>query len=83
MADTEHGQLQQQTLETQTVQDERMGIARYLATRLSTLKPPLNQAPNPFSALLLLNKQQWLFVSVSCPGLLSPSNQREQFTYAL
>jgi SHS family lactate transporter-like MFS transporter len=29
------------------------------------LKPPMNPAPNPFKALTLLNKQQWLFFLVS------------------
>lgn len=37
---------------------------RYAITRLPTLIPPMNPAPNPFKALLLLNTQQWLFFLV-------------------
>lgn len=44
---------------------EKMTVGRYLATRVSTLVPPMNKAPNPFKALMLLNKQQWLFFFVS------------------
>lgn len=39
---------------------------RYAITRVPTLIPPMNPAPNPFKALTLLNKQQWLFFGV-CP----------------
>ena len=45
--------------------DEHMGVGRYIATRISTLKPPMNKAPNPFSLLRLLNVQQWLFFLVA------------------
>ncbi|KAL8965113.1 MAG: hypothetical protein Q9183_004020 [Haloplaca sp. 2 TL-2023] len=41
--------------------ESRMGIGRYLATRLSTLKPPMAKAPNPLKVLALLNLQQRLF----------------------
>lgn len=44
---------------------EKMTAGRYLATRVTTLVPPMNKAPNPFKALMLLNKQQWLFFFVS------------------
>jgi hypothetical protein len=44
---------------------EKMSVGRYLATRVTTLVPPMNKAPNPFKALMLLNKQQWLFFFVS------------------
>ncbi|KAE8146707.1 major facilitator superfamily domain-containing protein [Aspergillus avenaceus] len=47
---------------------ERMGIGRYLYTRLPTLVPPMHPAPNPFKALTLLNKQQWLFFTVAFCG---------------
>lgn len=47
---------------------EKMGIGRYLATRLPTLKPPMNKAPNPFKLLALLNRQQWLFFLVGFLG---------------
>lgn len=39
-------------------------VGRYLATRLTTLKPPMNKAPNPFKTLALLNRQQWVFFMV-------------------
>lgn len=40
---------------------EEMSAGRYLATRFSTLKPPMNKAPNPIKLLLLLNRRQWAF----------------------
>lgn len=43
---------------------EGQSAGRYLATRISSLKPPLHKIPNPFKALGLLNKQQWLFFLV-------------------
>ncbi|KAL3490434.1 major facilitator superfamily domain-containing protein [Aspergillus germanicus] len=42
--------------------------AQYLKERLPTLKPPMRKAPNPFKALALLNRQQWLFFSVAFWG---------------
>ena len=39
-------------------------VIEYSITRLPTLIPPMNPAPNPFKALALLNKQQWLFFGV-------------------
>lgn len=69
MADTQHGKSQPETVQSpatpaQEVSEEPMGITRYLLTRLSTLKPPMNPAPNPIKALLLLNTEQWLFFLV-------------------
>ncbi|KAK2758391.1 hypothetical protein FQN54_004241 [Arachnomyces sp. PD_36] len=49
------------TGETET----KMSAGKYLATRLPTLKPPMNKAPNPIRVLGLLNKQQWLFFLVA------------------
>jgi MFS transporter, SHS family, lactate transporter len=46
-------------------EEGNMSIGRYLATRVTTLIPPMNKAPNPFTALMMLNKQQWLFFLVS------------------
>lgn len=46
-------------------QEENMSAGRYLATRVSTLKPPMNKAPNPFKLLMLLNTQQWMFFLVA------------------
>ncbi|KAJ5760028.1 Major facilitator superfamily domain general substrate transporter [Penicillium odoratum] len=48
--------------------EENMSIGRYFATRISTLKPPMNKAPNPIRALMLLNCQQWLFFLVAFLG---------------
>ena len=47
---------------------DNMSVGRYMATQLSTLKPPMYKAPNPFSLLHLLNKQQWLFFLVGFFG---------------
>lgn len=44
--------------------EEHMSIGRYIATRIPSLVPPMNPAPNPFKALTLLNKQQWMFFAV-------------------
>lgn len=40
--------------------EENMSVGKYIATRLTSLKPPMNPAPNPFKALTLLNRKQWL-----------------------
>jgi len=40
---------------------EHMGAGRYLATRATTLKPPMAKVANPFKLLAMLNLQQWLF----------------------
>ncbi|KAI9850721.1 MAG: hypothetical protein M1838_005212 [Thelocarpon superellum] len=47
---------------------EKMSIGRYAATRITTLKPPMDRAPNPFKLLALLNRQQWLFFLVAFLG---------------
>jgi len=44
--------------------EEHMSIGRYIATRIPTLVPPMNPAPNPFKALALLNRTQWLNFTV-------------------
>ncbi|KAG9917908.1 sugar transporter family protein, partial [Aureobasidium melanogenum] len=44
---------------------ESMSAGRYIATRVSTLKPPMTKVDNPIRLLRLLNKQQWLFFAVS------------------
>ncbi|KAJ5100334.1 hypothetical protein N7456_006386 [Penicillium angulare] len=48
--------------------EEDMSIGRYIVTRLPTLVPPMRKAPNPFKALALLNRQQWLFFWVAFLG---------------
>ena len=47
---------------------ENMSAGRYLATRLPTLKPPMNKIPNPISLLRLLNTQQWMFFLIGFLG---------------
>lgn len=47
------------------VPHERMSVAKYAATRFSTLKPPMAKVANPFALLALLNRQQWLFFLVA------------------
>lgn len=44
--------------------EEHMTVGRYISTRISSLVPPMNPAPNPFKALTLLNRTQWLNFSV-------------------
>lgn len=46
-------------------QRRQMSVSRYIATRIPTLKPPMNKAPNPFKLLALLNFQQWMFFLVA------------------
>ncbi|KAJ5908231.1 hypothetical protein N7495_000913 [Penicillium taxi] len=48
--------------------EEHLSIKRYIATRIPSLVPPMNPAPNPFKSLTLLNRQQWLFFSVAFFG---------------
>jgi SHS family lactate transporter-like MFS transporter len=43
----------------------KMSAGRYLATRFSTLKPPMNKAENPIKLLRMLNTQQWMFFLVA------------------
>lgn len=45
--------------------DQHQPVGRYLATRITTLKPPLAKAPNPIRLLRMLNLQQWLFFLVA------------------
>lgn len=42
----------------------KMSASRYLATRVTTLKPPMHKAPNPFKLLAMLNRRQWAFFFV-------------------
>jgi hypothetical protein len=44
--------------------EEHMSVSRYISTRISSLVPPMNPAPNPFKALTLLNRTQWLNFTV-------------------
>lgn len=47
---------------------QKMSVGAYIATRIPTLKPPMNKAPNPFKLLALLNFQQWMFFLVGFIG---------------
>jgi SHS family lactate transporter-like MFS transporter len=40
---------------------QKMSAGRYLATRFSTLKPPMDKVENPITVLRLLSSKQWLF----------------------
>ena len=53
------------SLQSDVSEAEHITVARYLGTRISTLKPPMNRAPNPIKLLRLLNLQQWLFFLVA------------------
>ena len=45
--------------------NRHMSPAKYAATRITTLKPPMAKAPNPFKLLAMLNTQQWMFFLVA------------------
>lgn len=45
-----------------------MSAAKYAATRITTLKPAMDKAPNPFKLLGMLNTQQWMFFLVAFFG---------------
>jgi hypothetical protein len=47
---------------------EKMSASRYIATRFSSLKPPMDRVENPISLLASLNKQQWLFFLIAFLG---------------
>jgi len=54
-------QLEQHATNNTYSADDNMSAGRYAATRVSTLKPPMEHIANPFKLLALLNGQQWLF----------------------
>lgn len=37
-----------------------VSVGEYARTRITSLKPPMNKVANPFKALRLLNRAQWL-----------------------
>ncbi|CAI6334133.1 unnamed protein product [Periconia digitata] len=45
--------------------EPNMSVGSYLATRFSTLKPPMDKVSNPIRLLRLLNFQQWMFFLVA------------------
>jgi len=70
---------------------EKMTVGRYIATRFSSLKPPMDRVENPITLLGSLNKKQWLFFLIAFFGWtwdafdfftvsLTVSNLAEQFT---
>lgn len=42
-----------------------MSTGQYLATRVSSLKPPMTSAPNPIKLLLMLDRHCWAFFMVA------------------
>ncbi|KAG6016891.1 hypothetical protein E4U41_004327 [Claviceps citrina] len=44
---------------------EGMSAATYLATRLSSLRPPMRPVPNPWRLVRMLNTQQWMFFALA------------------
>lgn len=48
--------------------DAKVSIGRYLATRISTLKPPGDALENPFKLLAMLNFKQWMFFLIAFLG---------------
>lgn len=49
-------------------QPEKMSAGRYIATRFSSLKPPMDSVENPIKLLRLLNTKQWLFFLIAFFG---------------
>jgi SHS family lactate transporter-like MFS transporter len=45
--------------------EQHMSAKEYAMTRISTLRPPMAKAANPFKLLALLNTQQWMFFLVA------------------
>lgn len=45
-----------------------MSVSTYIKTRISTLKPPMDDVENPFKLLMLLNTKQWMFFLVAFTG---------------
>lgn len=45
-----------------------MSITRYLATRIPTLKPPMDRIENPFTVLAMLSFKQWMYFLVAFLG---------------
>ena len=43
----------------------KMTVKEYCLTRFSTLKPPMNHAPNPIRLVRQLSGKQWLFFMVA------------------
>lgn len=50
-----------------------MSPAAYMASRFTTLKPPMLSAPNPIRLVLMLNRHHWAFFFVAFWAWVSPS----------
>jgi len=59
-----------------------MTIGEYASTRLTTLKPPMHHAPNPFRLLGMLSGKQWLFFLVGFLAWVWPSLRLADCPYA-
>ncbi|KAI6581179.1 hypothetical protein MCOR06_009181 [Pyricularia oryzae] len=62
---TEHAGTVRTTDEADLPPWHGMSAGRYLATRVSSLKPPMESAPNPLKLLLMLDKHCWAFFMVA------------------
>jgi len=60
---------------------EKMSVGRYLATRLPSLKPPMDRVENPFKLLAMLNTKQWL--AFSCAFIAWTWDAFDFFTVSL
>ena len=58
----------QSSMDVPTQPPKHMSAGRYLATRITTLKPPMNKLANPFKVLGLLNAKQWNFFLLAFAG---------------
>jgi SHS family lactate transporter-like MFS transporter len=47
---------------------EKMSAGQYIATRFSSLKPPMDRVENPITLLASLNQKQWLFFLIAFLG---------------
>jgi SHS family lactate transporter-like MFS transporter len=57
---------------TESHHPQKVTAGQYAATRVSTLKPPMNKAPNPFKLLAMLSGRQWLFFFVGFFAWVGP-----------
>lgn len=56
---------------THDVPNESMSIGRYTATRLTTLKPAMLWAPNPFRLVRMLDAHHWAFFFIAFAAWVS------------
>lgn len=61
----ENQQLGEMSSSTPPPHDATMSSGQYLATRLSSLQPPMLAAPNPRRLLRSLNRTQWAFFLIA------------------